>query len=395
MAELITQARSNLNDALRSALNISNENRDSFTSIISELIGGELEVVEREVLSAFRNEQLENLSGENLESYVFNQYGLIRFPARRAYSNEIQLNVTSASVFGDLNDGANITLPAGTELGVDSNFVSVVFLLKEEVVLDSLASSVQVSVEAKEPGSSYNIRGENLIYIDSPVSSSNGSISIYQPYDISNGSDLESDESLRIRAIRFLERRTNLNKNSLFASMLNEPSIFDFEIIESYFGIGSIGVVIKGFGYGRVSNDEIEKVREIIAEFQFLGQRIEVVLPIEARLDLTVDIKSTQEISADEKETLQNSINKFILDELKLMEFQGMLSLRNVSNRVLESFAVEAIGEQNIFSEAYISKMERFSSETNPIRLDHSSSEGFFLSSDETITNVRIDITLE
>ena len=100
-------------------------------------------------------------------------------------------------------------------------------------------------------------------------------------------------------------------------------------------------------------------------------------------------------IDDDEKETLQNSINKFILDELKLMEFQRMLSLRNISNRVLENFAVEAIGEQNIFSEAYISKMERFSSETNPIKLDHKSAEGFFLSSDETITNVRINITLE
>ena len=92
MAELTVYPRERLLDNLSNRLNISNNNRDSFTRIISEVIGSELEAVEKEAVRSFRNEQIENLSGEELEEYVYNNYGLNRFPAKKAYSNQIQIS---------------------------------------------------------------------------------------------------------------------------------------------------------------------------------------------------------------------------------------------------------------------------------------------------------------
>jgi hypothetical protein len=396
MAELITYSRENIFDNLSARLNISNNNRDSFTRIISEVIGSELEAVEKEAVRSFRNEQIENLSGEELESYVFNNYGLNRFPARKAYSNQIQISTNSEFNFGDLNDGANIRIPKGTELGIDFNFESIVFVTKEDYILESDSSSMIISIEALEPGSNYNIASESLNYLNFQdySKSDNQELTIYQLHDISNGSDEESDESLRLRGIRFLERRTNLNKNALFASLLNEPSIFDFEIIESYYGIGSVGIAIKGYGYGRVSNDEIQKVNEIISEFRFLGQRIEVVLPIEVRLDLKMNVRSSQLLENQDKESLKNEIKKFLLDEIKMMEFQKRFLLKELSDRVLSRFPIENVHSENVFTEAFISKMERFSSEVNPISLDVNSTESIALGMDETFVNASLVVEI-
>jgi hypothetical protein len=396
MAELVTYSRENILNQLEARLGLNNQNRDSFARILSEVIGSELEAVEREIIDSFRDQQLENLTGEELEDYVFNNYNISRYASRRATANNFQVTVSAGESFGELNNNNDIIIPAGTRISTDDSYSAVVFKTTAPITLPSDISFISTSIEAENPGSSYNTVASSLRYIDFTDYSqgSDSLLVVSNPYDISNGSDQESDFSLRLRAMRFLERKSTLNKSALFSGLLNEPSIFDFDLIESYYGIGSIGVLVRGHGYGRVSDADIEKVKQIISEFKFLGQMIEVVTPREVTLNLNLTVISRTVLNDAERVILTNEINNFIYSELKNMEFERNISLNSLSTKVLERFNIEASENSNVFTGAQISKIERFAFDISYREVNLIGLGLISLEIDETLTTPVIDITV-
>ena len=397
MAELIRYSRERILDQLNSRLGLTSENRDSFARIISEIIGSELEAIEDEVLGMFRNEQIENLSGEELENYLFNMYNINRIPSRKASSDVFQIRTNLNQTFGEINDQNDIVIPSGTRISADANFENIVFLTQEDVTLFSDETVVFIPIIAENPGASYNCTEGALRFIEfeNYTKSEEDLLRCENIYDISNGSDEESDESLRIRGITFLERKSNLNKNSLFAALLNESSIFQFEIIESYYGIGSIGVLVKGHGYGQVSENDLLKVRSIINEFEFLGQNIEVVSPREVNLNLSLTLKSPIELEENEKILLENEIKTFIVNELKSMEFRKQINIREVYNGILNNFNVLKLNNTQFnFDTILMNKIERFETDLSYLNIDPLGISTIELEVDETFANPIVNLSI-
>ena len=398
MAELVTYSRETILEQLSTRLGLTNANRDSFARIISEVIGSELEAVERELLSEFRNEQIENLSGDALEDNLFNAFNITRFPARHAKSEWLELTAYAGDSFGEINNDSDIIVPAGTRISLTPFFDSVNFVTTEEVVLSKDSTVAYVEIIAENPGSSYNCTEESLRYIDFVGYSQSEieTLKIRNIYDISNGSNKESDFSLRLRGLRFLESRSVLNKSALFAGILNEPSIFDFELIESYYGIGTLGVVVKGHGYGQVSDEDLAKVQQIISEFKFPGQAIEMVLPREVILTFDLNLVSKRPLNEQELAELENTISNFIRDSLKEMEFRRAISLKAVYDLILTNFNVQKpSGTISNFTNMRVNKIERFeTASAGGLELNPNSQADVFLGLDETLATPKISINI-
>lgn len=398
MAELVRYSRERILNQLNSRLGLTDETRDSFSRIISEVIGNELEAIEEEILDMFRNEQLENLSGASLEEYLFNTYNMNRLPASYAKSDYLQLYTANNQAFGFINNGNDIIIPEGTRVGDQPDFNGIIYLTTTEVVLGFNESFAVVPVIAESVGSSYNCFKDVLRYIDfeNYSNSEEGLLLCRNIYDISNGADEENDDSLRFRGITFLERRSNLNKNALFAALLNEQSIFQFEIIESYYGIGTIGVLVKGHGYGEVSNDDVLRVQSIISEFEFLGQRIEVVLPRQVKLRLSLALKSNVNLDSNEKQQLINEIKSFIKLSLKQMEFIKRISIREIYNEILTNFNVRKLSSsQSNFDKIDMDKQERFGVASNYVEISTLGPGIINLSVDESFADPEIEIEID
>lgn len=398
MAELVTYSRETILEQLSTRLGLTNANRDSFARIISEIIGSELEAVERELLSEFRNEQIENLSGDALEDNLFNAFNITRFPARHAKSEWLELTAYAGDSFGEINQDSDILIPAGTRVSLTPFFDSVNFVTTGEVVLSKESSLAYVEVIAENVGSSYNCTEGSLRHIDfnNYSQSEMDTLKVRNIYDISNGSNKESDFSLRFRGLRFLESRSVLNKSALFAGVLSEPSIFDFELIESYYGIGTLGVVVKGHGYGQVSNEDLTKVQQIISEFKFPGQAIEIVLPREVTLTFDLNLVSKSVLNEQELLELKNAISNFIRDSLKEMEFRRAISLGNVYQLILANFNVQKpSGTISHFTNMRVDKIERFeTASAGGIDLSPHSQANVLLGLDETLATPSINITI-
>jgi hypothetical protein len=399
MANLtFSDSKENLLSKLKSRMDISATNKDSSIAILAEIIGSEIETVKDEIYEKFHNNQIENLSDEVLEQKAFNLYGIRRIPPTRASSNKFSFYTDASTNFGGINDGIAITVPSGTKISVSSNVEdeSIVFIITEEVFLEAEMGYARFYAEALGTGSNYNVGRNTLKYCDFKTYSDYnlGSLKVLNEEDISNGSEEENDSSLRIRAINFLSENSNKNKESLFLSGLRESSVFQFEIIESYFGIGTIALIVKGHGLSQVSEVDLNRIRNrVIPSIKVLGQSVfvERAKDVTINLILTGSFGNTR-LAENEKELEKTSIKKFIRETLKINEYENSINFKVLSETLISDFnLIKPISGSNslIFSniEVSISDREVGGSSTS----DYTNLNTLDLNLDESLVSIMID----
>ena len=201
----------------------------------------------------------------------------------------------------------NITIPSGTicKSLKDSNGNDYRFITIEEAVLEEGLSSVQVIAEAELAGSAWNVGQDTITRMVTRVTGiktvTNGG-----GYLIREGSDPESDEQLRERAITKWETLgLGGTRNAYCNWALSVPGVVAASVLDDFpFGPGTVGVVIVGPD-GIPTPALLNEVHQFIKARKPLTADVRILAP--DILTINLDLEITRFANADQT-TVETSV---------------------------------------------------------------------------------------
>ncbi len=351
--------RENLLDALTARLNVDGSS-DSVVAVLAEVIGDEIEKIENEIYDYFYRNNINNSEGEDLDQVAASDWNVNRLAATAASSNKFYFYVIEGT-FGDINRGNNITIPSGTLLGIvnEVSSGSIVYRTTEDIVLPADNNSTAFFAEATSVGADQNVAEQSISYhnFTNYTAEAENLLLVTNLEAITNGAEEENDSSLRTRCVGQQQLQVERNKNYIYLSLLKETSIYNFEIIESYFGIGTVGIIVKGQGNGPVSPEVISSLQTILQdEAQFLGQRIEVVNGLKLRFQINISCEARDgNLNAEGKASLFERIKRRLFEEIKNQEVNNLINFATIENTLKSEFDIMNVGSNNsIFQQIHL-----------------------------------------
>ena len=208
----------------------------------------------------------------------------------------------------------NITIPASTICksqkdagGTDFRFITIA-----EAVLEEGHTSVPVISEAELPGTSWNV-GQNTITRMVTRVTGIHSVTNGTGYLIREGSDPESDEQLRDRAISKWETLGLGGTREAYRNWaLSVPGVSAASVLDDFpFGPGTVGVVILGTN-GVPSAELINEVHQYIKARKPLTSDVRILAPDIQSIDLDIEVIRYASAARETVETgVRDAINTY------------------------------------------------------------------------------------
>lgn len=344
---------------------------DSTVNIIGDSVSEEMNKITSEAQLLYNKSQLSNATGIFLDKIAFDLYGLLRKGGSYAESTSRERNVyfyVETGSFGDINSNQAIVIPKGTLISSseDDGF-GTDFYTTEEILLLPENNNIFVGVRASNFGSDYNVEKETLINHNFRNYSDylNNTLKVENRFAIINGSDEETDERFKYRVTNYITDSTNKNLNFLRLSALEVPGVMDVEVISSYYGIGTVGVVV--FSNGRESNRDLVSLTEArLLELSYPGQNAIVSEGIDVFVDLDVRFYYKENPTEIELNESISRIKRSIMQLIKEAEFSRFISFEDLSNLIRSeikfdnSITFGTNEKNNIFENVYIRKTDKY-----------------------------------
>lgn len=191
----------------------------------------------------------------------------------------------------------DIVIPAGTRVSTQNG---IIFATTQEAVLQAGNTSVDVPVEATEPGSAGNVAAGTIVVLVDPVS---GIDAVTNTSATSGGSDVESDEQLRLRTITYAPS-ANATVYSIEAAILALDGVTDVNVSED-FANGQLIITVAGGNDADIQSTIDEKRG---AGVQAIWQRptyVSISVTAELAKDATYDANTVQQ-------NVEQAINDYI-----------------------------------------------------------------------------------
>jgi len=208
----------------------------------------------------------------------------------------------------------NITIPAGTicksekdEGGNDYRFITIV-----ETVLEEGHTSVQVVAEAELPGKAWNVGQDTTTRMVTRVTGIHA-VTNSVGFLIREGSDPESDEQLRERAISKWETLGLGGTREAYRNWaMSVPGVIAASVLDDFpFGPGTVGVVILGEN-GVPSAELINEVHQYIKARKPLTADVRILAPDIQSIDLGLEVIRYADAARETVETeVQEAINNY------------------------------------------------------------------------------------
>lgn len=366
--------KNNLFNSMQSRFGNISSNRDSTFSNFSETIGDELNILRREMNNEFASTQMSNASGVMLDNIASERYNLLRRPATYASALDEESNVyfyVETGTFGDINEGQDIVVPAGTLISIKENGFGedLSYEVLYDYTLDSDSSEYYCSVRSLDTGYNQNVDKQSLRFHNFREYSryEQNLLKVTNRFAILNGSDKESDQLFKSRLNNFLTASLNFNEDLVTLQSVMVPGVTEVRLIQNYFGIGSLGLVV--FGSGRESsNSLIQLVENRVLEAASPGTSISVVGGVTVYIDFDIRVYVKPKLNLLEKDQIINSIKTFIYSLIESAETTGIIDLNRISGVIrsnVSSRDILGIGSRtggSVFEKVYQRKSDRFNS---------------------------------
>lgn len=374
---------------------------DSLVNIISEVFSQESANYVNQLNTVLDSMSVLNAKNSSLDTLAYSMYGLSRYPARKASVKAGDYNIyftvaRGKTSFGDINDGASITIPAGTILstsGTENSVGGISYIVSEEVILSSNSNVGYVSAISVGSGKSYNLnKGLNYHNFSDYYDFDNNTLLVSNTYPILNGSDAETDENFRFRIINHLNSLKSTNYNNVLFSSLNVPGIINVKIINSYFGVGTAAVVC--FGQAKQSNTElVRKVQNILDAKDSNNFRFIAIEPRRLNLDIKITLSMLRVDATDEiKNRIQNIAQENVINFFNQRIGENNYLLSEFHNNLIENINV-FLSRPMIASKDYIPVINASKVSNNSIIEQYSLiriSDDIFLQDDEMVDVAKI-----
>jgi len=200
----------------------------------------------------------------------------------------------------------NITIPSGTicKSQKDAGGNDYRFITTEETVLEEGQTSIQVIAEAELPGKAWNIGQETITRMVTRVTGIHA-VTNGVGFLLREGSDSESDEQLRERAITKWETLGLGGTRGAYRNWaLSVPGVIAASVLDDFpFGPGTVGVVILGEN-GAPSAELINEVHQYIKARKPLTADIRILAPDIRSIDLDLEVIRYADAALETVETV-------------------------------------------------------------------------------------------
>ena len=244
----------------------------------------------------------------------------------------------------------NITIPKGTIVKTvkDSEGVEYRFKTIEEVILPAGETEVFTLIESIEQGSNYNVGKETITKITTHISGIDGVINRsvnlgagVRSWQVTVGTDIETDEDLRTRAIyRWDELGVGGTADAYRSWALSVAGVKSVQILDDFpFGPGTVGLVIAAEN-GIPTPELLQLVHDTVKTRKPLTASVHVLSPNVKSVDIEMSLQrfSSFELSDVETRVRQKLLNmntKLLIGEhlilsrmvADIMEVDGVYSV--------------------------------------------------------------------
>ncbi|WML35932.1 baseplate J/gp47 family protein [Clostridium sp. OS1-26] len=284
-------------------------------------------------------------AGEDLEK-ITNPYGITRKPGKKALTQ-----ILVKAVVGT-------TLKSGSILQTKSGLV---YKVMQDIIVTN--ESTIVSVEASEVGSKYNVPANIITEIPVQIS---GIISVTNPSPITNGYDIEEDESLRKRYFERLQTPTTSGNKYHYRNWAKEVTgVGDAKVFPLWNGNGTVKVIIINSNKRAADSNLVDIAKNHIEENRPIGSDITVVSAKEKSINISANlvidtklynlnqvqasiennlIKYSKEISFISNYISYASIGNLIFNTDGVIDYSNLLVNGGILNVIIEDEEIPVFG---------------------------------------------------
>ena len=301
--------------------NITNLNPGSVIRTILETIAKAMSDLYQLIHTVTRAGFIQTADGKWLDLKV-RELGLLRKQGQKAsgyitfYRNEVK--------------DENITIPAGTIVKTvkDSEGVEYRFKTIEEVILPAGETEVFTLMEAIEQGSNYNVGKETIVKMTTHIAGIDGvvnkSVNLgagVRSWQVTVGTDIETDEDFRTRAIyRWDELGVGGTADAYRSWALSVAGVKSVQILDDFpFGPGTVGLVIAAEN-GIPTPELLQQVHDTVKTRKPLTASVHVLSPNVKSVDIEISLQRFSSFELDDVETrvrqkLLNMNTKLLIGE--------------------------------------------------------------------------------
>ena len=229
----------------------------------------------------------------------------------------------------------NITIPAGTicKSQKDSGGNDYRFITTEETVLEEGQTSVQVVAEAELPGKSWNVGQDSITRMVTRVTGIHA-VTNGVGFLIREGSDPESDEQLRERAITKWETLGLGGTRGAYRNWaLSVPGVIAASVLDDFpFGPGTVGVVILGEN-GAHSAELINEVHQYIKARKPLTADVRILSPDIQSIDIDLEVIRYADAA---RETVETVVREAVDNYSNRLQLGEGLILARLINEIMD-----------------------------------------------------------
>ncbi len=181
--------------------------------------------------------------------YIGDMVGVGRLGATQANASLESKTVkffVDTGTFGDINEGLDISLPAGSRISTGRNVTGVVYRTVISTLLDASLSEQFVAIEAVKDGETQNVGLNTLRYHN--VTTLTGDplkLGVTNISPVTSGSSIESDVNYRFRIAAQSLSAERANETAIRLALLTVPGVSNILTREYARGIGTFDTVIQ------------------------------------------------------------------------------------------------------------------------------------------------------
>lgn len=330
--------------------------------ILGEELGLEAEEFDDKVGSAL----IRAASGQLLD-YVGEIYGLPRLHEIKSEvfaEEENFMLYTLEPNFGTINNGLNITIPAGSMNITNTNTTGpsqVTYTNVEQITLPVNENSFFFAAEARSAGEDSNV-GQNTLAIhdfNNYADSLNRTLLVTNNQSITYGRDEETDENYRFRIQREKISAEAGNETSIRLAALVVPGVANLVRIPYERGIGTSDWLIKSTSTV-ASTELINSVQIAIDTKQSSGNSNLASSPVIIGAEMVFSLTYKTSLEDNEKEKIKSEVRKNVANYVNNLEIGESLVVDQIVKFVLNSSdqieSMGATGSSENFSNLFIHK---------------------------------------
>ena len=301
-----------------------------------------VDVIAKEIESAYDSIDL-NMSQARLITasgafldLIAQQYGISRLPGSAgsvlAEDKAVRVYVTNGRLVDRLGQvGGQGTIQAGNKIYNRDRSIS--YTISSNVIFPASATSVFVPVVPTDPsvGSGNNVAVGNLISHDM-----GSGIFVENLAAIVGGTDVESDEELRLRISRTAGTSVPGSRISVTQAAFGNAGVSDIRIFDAKHGAGSFEILIVPIS-GRASGSVLDTVRNAVSRVTPFGIRFTVRGPREVGFSTVVQLEMKRGLLSGDRAAASIAASAAIRRYLAEIPMGGELVVNRMITSILSS----------------------------------------------------------